>query len=80
MIIVGSYGGADLDPAWVHNLRANPQARIELPDKSHDVVATELLRAERDVMYARIVAAVPRFADYAAATSRVIPLFELVPV
>ena len=28
MLIIGSYRGADIDPAWVHNLRANPQAHV----------------------------------------------------
>ncbi|MCB0946608.1 MAG: nitroreductase family deazaflavin-dependent oxidoreductase, partial [Mycobacterium sp.] len=30
MIIVGSKAGADTNPAWVHNLRANPRAHIEV--------------------------------------------------
>ena len=30
LIIVGSYAGSDADPAWVGNLRANPQAHIEI--------------------------------------------------
>ena len=78
MIIVGSYGGADADPAWVQNLRANPRVRVELADESYDVLAKELPRGERDLLYPRIVATAPRFAEYEAATSRIIPLFELV--
>jgi deazaflavin-dependent oxidoreductase (nitroreductase family) len=77
MIIVGSYGGADFDPAWVHNLRADPRAHIELPGQSYNATAKELSRVERDLLYPRVVAAAPRFAEYAAATTRVIPLFEL---
>ena len=30
MIIIGSKAGADTNPDWVHNLRANPQAHIEV--------------------------------------------------
>ncbi len=29
-IIIGSYAGADIHPAWVHNLRANPRAHVEV--------------------------------------------------
>src|SRR6202000_1563632 len=29
LIIIGSFAGAPNDPAWVHNLRAHPQARLE---------------------------------------------------
>jgi deazaflavin-dependent oxidoreductase (nitroreductase family) len=79
IIIVGSYGGASYDPAWVHNLRANPHVHVELPNQSYDAQAHELPLAERARLYPRIVAAAPRFAEYAAATTRVIPLFELVP-
>jgi hypothetical protein len=34
-IIFGSYGGAPKDPAWVHNLRANPSAHIEIGADSY---------------------------------------------
>ncbi len=77
MIIVGSKAGADTNPAWVYNLRANPQAHIEVGTDAYDVVARELPREERDATYPRIVELAPTFGDYQANTSRVIPLFEL---
>ncbi|MEZ0339805.1 nitroreductase family deazaflavin-dependent oxidoreductase [Mycobacterium sp. pV006] len=80
MIIVGSYAGAPNNPAWVHNLRADPAARIEVGTDSYDVVARELTAEERDRTYPRIVALAPVFADYQANTARLIPLFELVRV
>lgn len=30
LLIVGSFAGNDVDPAWVRNLRANPRAHIEI--------------------------------------------------
>src|SRR3954466_6289958 len=77
MLIVGSYAGAPKDPAWVHNLRANPRARIEVGTEAYDVTARELTPQERDEDFAKISAASPGFADYQAKTSRLIPLFEL---
>lgn len=77
LIIIGSFAGADVNPAWVHNLRANPRARIEVGTESYDVTARELTPQERDEHFAKISAASPGFADYQAKTSRVIPLFEL---
>jgi deazaflavin-dependent oxidoreductase (nitroreductase family) len=77
MLIVGAYAGADADPAWVHNLRANTRAHIEVGTESFDVIARELPPAERDEMFPKIVAAAPGVADYQARTSRAIPLFEL---
>lgn len=76
-IIVGSKAGSDTNPAWVHNLRANPQAHVEVGTDSYDVTARELPREERDATYAKIAAASEVFAGYQAKTSRVIPLFEL---
>lgn len=77
MLIIGSYRGADVHPAWVHNLRANPRAHIEVGSDAYDVVARELPREERDDAWEKIVAAAPGFGDYQASTDRVIPLFEL---
>jgi deazaflavin-dependent oxidoreductase (nitroreductase family) len=77
LIIIGSFAGAPKDPAWVHNLRANPRAHIEVGTDAYDVTAHELPSAERDELFEEISAASPGFADYQAKTSRVIPLFEL---
>jgi deazaflavin-dependent oxidoreductase (nitroreductase family) len=77
VLIVGSYAGAPKDPAWVHNLRADPRARIEVGTDAYDVVARELPDAERDATYPKITEIAPVFAEYQAKTSRAIPLFEL---
>jgi deazaflavin-dependent oxidoreductase (nitroreductase family) len=77
LIIIGSFAGAPNNPAWVHNLRADPHAHVELGTESYDVTARELPSAERDDLFAQVAAASPGFAEYQAKTSRVIPLFEL---
>ncbi len=77
MIIVGSYAGAPNNPAWVHNLRANPQARIEIGTDTYDVVARELRGDERDATWQKVVEYSEVFAGYQANTTRTIPLFEL---
>ncbi|MDT7764861.1 MAG: hypothetical protein QOC63_4281 [Mycobacterium sp.] len=77
MLIVGSYLGAPKDPAWVHNLRANQRARVEVGTDAYDVVAHELPREERDELFLRLTQLAPVFADYQTKTDRVIPLFEL---
>jgi deazaflavin-dependent oxidoreductase (nitroreductase family) len=77
LIIVGSKAGADTNPDWVHNLRANPQAHVEVGSDAYDVVAHELPTAERDELYPKVVAVAPGFGQYQANTTRLIPLFEL---
>ena len=79
LLIIGSFAGADINPAWVHNLRANPSAQVEIGNDASDVTARELPSAERDELFGKITAAAPGFADYQAKTSRVIPVFELQP-
>jgi deazaflavin-dependent oxidoreductase (nitroreductase family) len=76
-IIIGSKAGADTNPDWVHNLRANPRAHIEVGTEGYDVIARELPPEERDATYPKVVALAPGFGEYQSKTSRVIPLFEL---
>jgi deazaflavin-dependent oxidoreductase (nitroreductase family) len=80
LIIIGSFAGAPVNPAWVHNLRANPRAQVEVGTDSFDVTARELPTAERDALFEKIATAAPGFGEYQSKTSRVIPLFELQPV
>src|SRR5580693_5128327 len=77
LLIIAGYGGADINPAWVHNLRANPAAQIEIGTQSFDAVARELPPVERDEIVPKITELAPIFAEYQAKTSRVIPIFHL---
>jgi deazaflavin-dependent oxidoreductase (nitroreductase family) len=79
LLIVAGYGGADVNPAWLHNLRANPRAHVEVATGSFDVVARELGPSEREAVIPRIDAATPAFAyaNYQSKTTRTIPIFEL---
>src|SRR3981081_1042300 len=38
LLIIAGYGGADINPAWVHNLRASPAAHVEIGTGSFDAV------------------------------------------
>jgi deazaflavin-dependent oxidoreductase (nitroreductase family) len=79
LLIVAGYGGADVNPAWVHNLRANPRAHVDVATDSFEVVAHELNSSERETIIPKINAAVPAFAfaNYQSKTKRTIPIFEL---
>jgi deazaflavin-dependent oxidoreductase (nitroreductase family) len=79
-ILVGSQGGAPKDPAWVHNLRADPH--IELRDETTE--RSMLVREVKDVtertrLWTLAVAAYPPYAEYQARTKRQIPLFVAEP-
>ena len=76
-LVFASKGGAPDNPAWYHNLMANPDAEIEVGDDTLAVRAEELKGAERDEKYARQAELYPGFAEYEAKTTRVIPVVAL---
>jgi deazaflavin-dependent oxidoreductase (nitroreductase family) len=78
-LVFASNNGADDNPAWYWNLKANPDARVEVGDNVVDVRATELQGAERDDKYAQQAERFPGFADYERKTSRTIPVVALTP-
>ncbi|MET0455422.1 MAG: nitroreductase/quinone reductase family protein [Mycobacterium sp.] len=76
ILIVGTKGGAPRNPTWVHNLRANSAAHVDIGVESYDVEAQEITGDERDALYTKIVQLCPRIETYPK-PDRVIPLFEL---
>jgi deazaflavin-dependent oxidoreductase (nitroreductase family) len=78
-MIFASKGGAPTDPAWYHNLKAHPEARIEVGTDAFDVTATELTGDERDRVFRAQAERAPQFADYEKNTTRKIPVIALTP-
>jgi deazaflavin-dependent oxidoreductase (nitroreductase family) len=78
-LVFASKAGADTNPAWYHNLLADPDVRIEVGGEEIAVHATELQGAERDEWYAEQARRYSGFADYERKTSRVIPVVALTP-
>ncbi len=77
-LIVASAGGAPNNPGWYYNLMANPDTTITLQGKEMEVRASDA-GARRDELWAKIVAAEPRFGTYEGKTDRVIPVVVLEP-
>ena len=80
LVIVGSNAGGDRDPAWVGNLRANPEVRLLVGPDERPARAREVHGEERDRLWALAAAAYPGYEDYARWTTRHIPVFALEPV
>ena len=79
-VLIGSQGGAPMDPSWVHNLRENPQVQIRdltvvQPMRVHEVQDD----AERARLLDLAVAAYPPYAEYQTRTTRKIPVFVAEP-
>ena len=76
IIIIGSKAGADTNPDWVHNLRANPQVELRdgsvvRPMRVHEIKDP----SERARLWDLAVAAYPPYAEYQTKTTRQIPVF-----
>ena len=80
-VVVASKGGAPDDPAWYHNLKANPVATVEVGTatgtETFEVRAREAEGEERERMFADRVAIAPGFGEYQRNTSRQIPVMIL---
>ena len=77
LLVFGSKGGAPTDPDWIHNLRANPAASVEVGTDEFEVEAEEVIGEERDRLFAMQAGLMPAFADYQTKTSRTIPVVAL---
>lgn len=81
-LIVASNGGAARNPAWYHNLKANPDTEINLGPNRIQVTAQAVLPDDPD--YARLFELCDshnagRYGAYQAKTSRPIPVVRLTP-
>jgi deazaflavin-dependent oxidoreductase (nitroreductase family) len=74
VIIVASKAGAPRNPAWFHNLRANPSVTVELGDKSFQARALVTAGEERDRLYRVIF---KTGSEYEKNTDRVFPVIVL---
>lgn len=81
-VVVASMGGAPRSPGWYHNLKASPEAEIQVGTTRIPVTARFVMPgdAERDRLW-RLVNKVNsgRYDNYQRATTRPIPVVVLAP-
>ena len=77
LAIFGSKAGAPTNPAWFHNLVADPAATVEVGTETYPVTARFAEGAERDAIWARQKEVMPGFAEYETMTTRTIPVVLL---
>jgi deazaflavin-dependent oxidoreductase (nitroreductase family) len=80
MVIVASDQGAPANPAWYHNLKANPRADVEAGAETFPVVVEEITGEQRNAVWAGILAMAPSLGGFQKMTSRTIPLLRLTRV
>jgi len=81
LVVIASNYGQHRNPAWYHNLRANPGATVRFEGVIREVVARELEGEERAREYERGIEIYPGWTAYRQrAAHRRIPVLELTPV
>jgi deazaflavin-dependent oxidoreductase (nitroreductase family) len=80
MVIVASDQGAPANPAWYHNLKANPRTDVEAGAETFPVVVEEITGEQRNAVWAGILAMAPSLGQFQKMTSRTIPLLRLTRV
>ena len=79
LLVVASKGGHPQDPAWMHNLRAHPDTKVQMGGKRLKVHAREATPDERRRLWPKAAAYNPHWGRYRKRTSREIPLVLLEP-
>jgi len=79
-VIVASNGGAAKHPVWWLNLRANPEATVEVGGRKVHVRATEARGEEKARLWEELVRMYPSYESYQKRTDREIPVILLEPV
>jgi deazaflavin-dependent oxidoreductase (nitroreductase family) len=78
-VIVASKGGNPKNPAWYHNLRANPDTEVQVGSKRIPVRARVAEADERDRLFEMMIGVYSSYREYQEHTDRRIPVVVLDP-
>jgi len=79
LVIIGSKGGDPRDPLWWENLKATPQASVQVGATTRRMRARLASAEERARLWPRITQENPAYARYEKLTPRPIPVVLLEP-
>lgn len=79
-VLVASDGGAEQDPAWFRNLRADPTVGVQVGVRRFTARARVASAEERPSLWALMAGIFPLYDEYAQKTDREIPLVLLTPI
>lgn len=80
ILVSAGAGGAEKNPAWYHNLIANPEVTIEIPSATFQAIATVTVGEEREAIAAERIKTNEGFRRNSSKTTRKIPLIWLDPI
>lgn len=79
LLLIGSGGGSEREPAWCSNLRAGPEVICVRGGRSERRRAVELTGESRQAAWEKAVIVYPGYGRYQTRVARQIPVFRLVP-
>ena len=79
LVVIASFGGSDLPPAWWLNLQRDPRAVVLIAGTASTVTARAATVEERDRLWPLVTTTYPGYARYQERTARAIPVVMLTP-
>lgn len=77
LVVLASKGGRPENPAWYHNVIANPRTTVEVGTEKFAATARVAQGEERDRLFQAQATQYPQFAEYQEKTTRRIPVVVL---
>ena len=77
LVVIGSFGGSDLPPAWWLNLQRDPRASVLIGGTTSRVTARAATAEEHDRLWPLVTETNPGYARYQKRTARPIPIVLL---
>jgi deazaflavin-dependent oxidoreductase (nitroreductase family) len=80
IVVIASNAGHQVDPQWWLNLKANPEATVQIRRREVKMKAEEATGEERERLWQKAVDQYPGYANYQKTADREIPVVVLKPV
>jgi deazaflavin-dependent oxidoreductase (nitroreductase family) len=79
VVVAASKGGAQKNPMWYLNLKANPKVQVQIKKELLDLTARDATDEERAKYWPQLVKMYPSYDDYQSWTDRQIPVVVCEP-
>jgi F420H(2)-dependent quinone reductase len=77
LVVIGSFGGSDLPPAWWLNLQRDPRASVQIGATTSKVTARAATTEEHERLWPLVTETNPGYGRYQKRTARPIPIVML---
>ncbi len=79
VVLVASNAGTSSDPAWLHNIRANPAVTVRIRNEERKMSAHVAAAEEKSALWPRLTRMFPKWQMMEDRSQRVFPVVVLTP-